>query len=56
MIACASNNAKTANVTVLVPTHKNLYDLNGDGIVDMKDIGIVAKAFGTSEAILDRTH
>ena len=44
-----SNNAKTAKVSVLVPTTKpSAYDLNNDGIVDMKDIGIVGKAFGTS--------
>jgi hypothetical protein len=26
----------------------NPYDINGDGVVDMKDIGIAARAFGTS--------
>jgi hypothetical protein len=42
-----SNISKTAKVQVLVPTHKpNPYDLNDDGKVDMKDIGIAAKAFG----------
>lgn len=42
-----SNNVKTATVTVQSSAGP-VVDLNGDGFVDMKDIGIVARAFGTS--------
>jgi hypothetical protein len=42
-----TNNAKSATVTVQ-SSASLATDINGDGKVDMKDVGIVAKAFGTS--------
>jgi len=44
-----SNNAKTsAQVQVLVPgPGHSPYNLNGDGIVDIKDINMAARAFGS---------
>jgi len=41
------NNVKTATVTVLSPVALPT-DINGDGVVDMKDVGAVARAFGES--------
>jgi hypothetical protein len=42
-----SNNAKTAQVEVVTaPTGH--YDINGDGKVDIKDVGIAARAFGAT--------
>jgi hypothetical protein len=41
-----ANNVKTETVTVISPTALST-DLNGDGVVDMKDIGRAAKAFGS---------
>jgi len=43
-----SNNSKDKSITLMSLTGPNT-DLNGDGKVDMKDIGQVAEAFGTSE-------
>lgn len=43
-----ANNVKTVAVTVTSSSSKST-DLNGDGIVDMKDIGEAAQAFGTQE-------
>lgn len=40
-----ANNIKTTNVNVISPTALPT-DLNGDGQVDMKDVGEVARAFG----------
>jgi hypothetical protein len=42
----STNNAKSATITVMSATGPNT-DVNGDGHVDMKDVGIVAAAFGT---------
>lgn len=42
------NNVKTASVRVLSTKGLNT-DVNGDGVVNMRDIGIVGRAFGTSQ-------
>jgi len=44
----SANNAKSKPITILSATGPNT-DLNGDGKVDMKDIAVVAQAFGTKE-------
>lgn len=43
-----TNNAKSAKVTVMSSTGPST-DVNGDSHVDMKDVGIIAHAFGTRE-------
>jgi hypothetical protein len=42
-----SNNLMSKTVTILSPTARST-DLNSDGIVDMRDIAIAAKAFGST--------
>ncbi len=43
-----TNDAKSTTVTVMSTAGPNT-DVNGDGHVDMKDIGVLAHAFGTRE-------
>jgi hypothetical protein len=43
-----TNNSKSKPITIMSSTGPNT-DVNGDGKVDMKDIGEVGHAFGTSE-------
>jgi len=31
---------------LVLPVYASVYDVNHDGIVDMKDVGLVCKAFG----------
>jgi uncharacterized protein (DUF2141 family) len=40
--------AVLAIVAAVVPVRAILGDVNGDGKVDMRDLGIVAKAFGST--------
>jgi hypothetical protein len=44
-----SNISKTATVQVLLPS-QNPYDFDGNGKIDITDVAVVAKAFGSSES------
>jgi hypothetical protein len=43
-----TNNSKSRQLTIMSPTGPTT-DINGDGRVDMADIGLAAKAFGSHE-------